>query len=137
MFSYYNFRYSALHIGSSCSVKNLNRPYDISPEQPDLHVGDKAPDGGQLRPFIVWFGEPVPKIEEAIRYVEDCDIFVVIGTSLNVYPAAGLLNYVRKEQPIFLIDPKEVKAYRSDIEFIRYGASEGVKRLTERLKTMR
>ena len=121
----------------SCSVKNLNRPYDISPEQPDLHVGDKAPDGGQLRPFIVWFGEPVPKIEEAIRYVEDCDIFVVIGTSLNVYPAAGLLNYVRKEQPIFLIDPKEVKAYRSDIEFIRYGASEGVKRLTERLKTMR
>ena len=121
----------------SCSVKNLNRPYDISPEQPDLHVGDKAPDGGQLRPFIVWFGEPVPKIEETIRYVEDCDIFVVIGTSLNVYPAAGLLNYVRKEQPIFLIDPKEVKAYRSDIEFIRYGASEGVKRLTERLKTMR
>ncbi|AEW22575.1 SIR2 family NAD-dependent protein deacylase [Tannerella forsythia] len=121
----------------SCSVKNLNRPYDISPEQPDLHVGDKAPDGGQLRPFIVWFGEPVPKIEEAIRYVEDCDIFVVIGTSLNVYPAAGLLNYVRKEQPIFLIDPKEVKAYRGDIEFIRYGASEGVKRLTERLKTMR
>ena len=121
----------------SCSVKNLNRPYDISPEQPDQHVGDKAPDGGQLRPFIVWFGEPVPKIEEAIRYVEDCDIFVVIGTSLNVYPAAGLLNYVRKEQPIFLIDPKEVKAYRSDIEFIRYGASEGVKRLTERLKTMR
>ncbi len=121
----------------SCSVKNLDRPYDILPEQPDLHVGDKAPDGGQLRPFIVWFGEPVPKIEEAIRYVEDSDIFVVIGTSLNVYPAAGLLNYVRKGQPIFLIDPKEVKAYRSDIEFIRCGASEGVKQLTERLKTMR
>ena len=85
--------------------------------------------GVQLRPFIVWFGEAVPMIDPAIRLVEDCDIFVVIGTSLNVYPAAGLLNYVRRGQPIYLIDPKEVKAYRDDIHFIRKGASEGVKEL--------
>ena len=117
----------------SCSVNNTSKSFPISPENPDINIGDKAPDGSQLRPFIVWFGEPVPKIEEAIRYVESSDIFVVIGTSLNVYPAAGLLNYVRNGQPIFLIDPKEVNTYRKDIEFIRTGASEGVKTLTERL----
>ena len=117
----------------SCSVKNTSKSFPISPENPDINIGDKAPDGNQLRPYIVWFGEAVPKIEEAIGYVESSDIFVVIGTSLNVYPAAGLLNYVRNGQPIFLIDPKEVNTYRKDIEFIRTGASEGVKILTERL----
>ena len=120
----------------SCSVKDTNKAYPIPPENPDINIGDKAPDGGQLRPFIVWFGEAVPKIEEAIKYVESSDIFVVIGTSLNVYPAAGLLNYVRNGQPVFLIDPKEVRANRSDIEFIKTGASEGVKILSEKLKTM-
>ena len=118
----------------SCSVKDTNKAYPISPENPDINIGDKAPDGGQLRPFIVWFGEAVPKIEEAVKYVESSDILVVIGTSLNVYPAAGLLNYVRKGQPVFLIDPKEVNTNRNDIEFIKTGASEGVKILTERLK---
>ncbi len=120
----------------SCSVKNTEKVFEIPSDNPDIHLGDKAPDGGQLRPFIVWFGEAVPKIEEAIKYVELSDIFVIIGTSLNVYPAAGLLNYVRNGQPVFLIDPKEVKTHRNDIEFIQKGASEGVKILTERLKTM-
>ncbi|MDR1222423.1 MAG: NAD-dependent deacylase [Tannerella sp.] len=120
----------------SCSVKNTAKAFSISPENPDIHPGDKAPDGYQLRPFIVWFGEAVPKIEEAIQYVELSDIFVVIGTSLNVYPAAGLLNYVRNGQPVFLIDPKEVKVYRNDIEFIKTSASEGIKILAERLKKM-
>ena len=117
----------------ACSIRDLNTTYDISPENPDLHIGDKDPHGVQLRPFIVWFGEAVPMIDPAIRLVEDCDIFVVIGTSLNVYPAAGLLNYVRHGQTIYLIDPKEVKAYRNDIRFIRKGASEGVKELKELL----
>ena len=118
----------------ACPVNDLNKAYDISPEQPDLHIGDKDPHGVQLRPFIVWFGEPVPMIEPAIKEVEACDIFVVIGTSLNVYPAAGLLNYVRRGQPIFLIDPKVVNTYRTDIHFIRKGASEGVKELKELLR---
>ena len=117
----------------ACSVRDLNTTYDISPENPDLHIGDKDPHGVQLRPFIVWFCEAVPMIDPAIRLVEDCDIFVVIGTSLNVYPAAGLLNYVRHGQTIYLIDPKEVKAHRNDIRFIRKGASEGVKELKELL----
>ena len=120
----------------SCSVNNIDEPFPIPPENPDIKIGDNAPDGGQLRPYIVWFGEAVPKIEEAIKYVESSDIFVIIGTSLNVYPAAGLLNYVKRGQPIFLIDPKDVKTYRGDIEFIKTGASEGVIILTNRLKSM-
>lgn len=118
----------------SCSVKDLNTTYAISPDNPDIRIGDKDPYGNQLRPFIVWFGEAVPMIEPAIKIVEQSDILVVIGTSLNVYPAAGLLNYARKGQPIFLIDPKEVNTSRKDIRFIRAGASEGVKELMELLK---
>jgi NAD-dependent deacetylase len=117
----------------ACSVRDLNKTYDISPEKPEIHLGDKDPFGSQLRPFIVWFGEAVPMIEPAIREVESSDIFVVIGTSLNVYPAAGLLNYVNNGQPIYLIDPKEVRTYRNDIHFIQKGASEGVKELTKLL----
>ncbi len=118
----------------ACSIHDKETTYDLSPENPDIHIGDKDPHGIQLRPFIVWFGEAVPMIEPAIQLVEACDIFVVIGTSLNVYPAAGLLNYVRRGQPIFLIDPNEVQTYRNDICFIRKGASEGVTELTERLQ---
>ena len=114
-----------------CSVANLEKAYDIDPAHLDIHVGDLAPDGKQKRPFIVWFGEAVPMIEPAIREVEACDIFVIIGTSLNVYPAAGLLNYVRRRQPIYLIDPKEVQTYRGDVEHLLCGASEGVRRLKE------
>jgi NAD-dependent deacetylase len=120
----------------SCSVNDIDKPFSISPENPDIRIGDKAPDGGQLRPFIVWFGEMVPKIEEAIQYVESSDLFVIIGTSLNVYPAAGLLNYVRNEQPIFLIDPKDIAIHRKNIEFIKTGASKGIKLLTERIKSI-
>ena len=118
----------------ACSVKDKNKAFPIPPDNPDINLGDMAPDGGQLRPYIVWFGEAVPKIEEAVSYVVLSDIFVVIGTSLNVYPAAGLLNYFQKGKPIFLIDPKEVQTGRTDIEFIKKGASEGVKILIERLK---
>ena len=121
-----NTKPNAGHIG----LADLEKEFDVHIITQNI---DKDPYGVQLRPFIVWFGEPVPMIDPAIRLVEDCDIFVVIGTSLNVYPAAGLLNYVRRGQPIYLIDPKEVKAYRNDIRFIRKGASEGVKELKELL----
>lgn len=118
----------------SCPVNNQNKSYDILPESPDLHLGDKDADDNQLRPFIVWFGEAVPMIEPAVKWVEASDIFVIIGTSLNVYPAAGLLHYVRNNQPVYLIDPQDVQVSRSDICFIRAGASEGVKKLTEILR---
>lgn len=124
-------------IMKACTMRDQRTTYDISPENPVINLGDKDPHGEQLRPFIVWFGEAVPMIEPAIKWVEDCDIFVIIGTSLNVYPAAGLLNYVRRGQPIFLIDPKEVRTYRDDIEHIQCGASEGVRRLTKKLQALK
>ena len=85
-------------------------------------------------PFIVWFGEAVPEIETAIRYVEKADIFVIIGTSLNVYPAAGLLHYVPRGAEVYLIDPKPVDTHTSrSIHVLRKGASEGVEELKQLL----
>lgn len=117
----------------ACPVDDVRITYDIPPGR-EIHLGDTDPRGVQLRPFIVWFGEAVPMIEPAIRKVEESDILVVIGTSLNVYPAAGLLNYARRGQPVYLIDPKEVNTARKDLHFIRAGASEGVKQLIQLLK---
>lgn len=113
----------------SRSTIDPDRIYDIDPKHPDINLGDKDEYGHQLRPHIVWFGESVPMIEPAAREVEKADIFVVIGTSLNVYPAAGLLNYTKKGAPIFLIDPKPINTYRHDIKVIQKGATEGVKEL--------
>jgi NAD-dependent deacetylase len=107
--------------------------YRLSEDNPDIKLGDVCEKGYQLRPDIVWFGEPVPMIEEAIRITKQADIFVIIGTSMVVYPAAGLLNYVPKGVPIYLIDPKDVATYRNDIHHIRKGASEGVKELKKLL----
>lgn len=97
---------------------------------PVIRMGDKAKDGSQLRPFIVWFGESVPMIEPAIEKVSQADILVVIGTSLNVYPAAGLLNFVNSHCKIYLIDPKTVPYDpRLGVRHIMKGASEGMKEL--------
>lgn len=100
----------------------------------DISLGDKAGDGSQLRPFIVWFGESVPEIETALPFVEAADIFVIIGTSMNVYPAAGLLNYTKREVPVYLIDPKDVAVSDSRVQHIKMGASQGVERLINILK---
>ncbi|HET7732195.1 MAG TPA: NAD-dependent deacylase [Paludibacter sp.] len=108
--------------------------YDVSPEKIEVYPGDKCPKGYQLRPHIVWFGEAVPEIENAIHLAEEADIFLVIGTSLNVYPAAGLVNYVRSGVPIYLIDPNEIQSLPSHITVIPKGASEGIKELIEILK---
>lgn len=100
-----------------------------------IKMGDKAKDGSQLRPFIVWFGESVPMIEPAMEEVSHADVLVVIGTSLNVYPAAGLLNYANSRCKIYLIDPKEVAYNQSlGVHHIMKGASEGMKELCEILK---
>lgn len=100
---------------------------ELEPEEYEVCMGDLAEDGSQLRPFIVWFGESVPMIETAIDYVEKADIFLIIGTSLNVYPAAGLLNYVPAGVPVYLIDPNQVSvASGRSVHVIRKGASEGV-----------
>jgi len=113
----------------SRSTGDESAVYDIDPEQPDLHIGDKCEKGFQLRPHIVWFGEMVPMMGEAEAIVRKAEVFVIIGTSMNVYPAAGLLRDVKMNVPVFLIDPKDVSTNRYDIHHIRKGASEGVEEL--------
>ena len=108
--------------------------YDINPEEPDLHIGDKCEKGFQLRPHIVWFGEMVPMMVEAEAIVRKADIFVIIGTSMNVYPAAGLLHDVKTNVPVYLIDPKDVATNRRDIHHIKKGASEGIEELKRLIK---
>ena len=118
-----------------CSSYNPNDPRyirELKPEEFEVKMGDKAGDGSQLRPFIVWFGEAVPEIETAVRYVEKADIFVIIGTSMNVYPAASLLYYVPANAQVYLIDPKDVNINTNrPITHIKKGASEGMKELME------
>lgn len=92
----------------------------------EIHLGDLAPDGAQLRPHIVWFGEAVPKIEAAIDAVERADIMLIVGTSLQVYPAAGLYRYARHNTPIYIIDPKDVPVADSRITHIRDVATKGM-----------
>lgn len=115
------------------STRNPNDPRQIvtlTPPNLDIHIGDKAADGSQLRPFIVWFGEAVPMLEAAAEAVMQADIFVIIGTSLNVYPAAGLTTYVAPEAPIYLIDPKPVPWNAAhNFHQITKGASEGMQEL--------
>ena len=81
---------------------------ELGPDDADVKEGERAGDGSLLRPFIVFFGESVPMISPAAEEAAEADIFVIIGTSLNVYPAAGLVRYTRPGTPIFLIDPEEV-----------------------------
>ncbi len=101
----------------------------------DIHIGDRAADGSQLRPFIVWFGEAVPEIERAAEISSQADIYVVIGTSLNVYPAAGLVQFVPEHSPIYLIDPKDVPWTSSHrYRHIKKGASEGMEELIKMLQ---
>ncbi|NSW45669.1 MAG: NAD-dependent deacylase [Bacteroidales bacterium] len=99
----------------------------------ELKLGDKCEKGSQLRPFIVWFGEPVPMMDKAIELTEKADIFVVIGTSLQVYPAASLLQYVKPHSPIFIIDPNDVYSWRKATH-IKEKASVGGEKLISLLK---
>ncbi len=92
----------------------------------EIHVGDTAPNGAQLRPHIVWFGEAVPKIESAIEAVEAADILLIVGTSLQVYPAAGLYRYAKMTTPIYIIDPKEVPVRDGRITHIKDVATKGM-----------
>lgn len=109
------------------SEKNESLIYEI---KGDINLGDTAEDGAQLRPHIVWFEEPVPKIEEAIPIVSYADIFVVVGTSLAVYPAAGLVNYAGREIPKFIVDKKIPYTFSiHNLTAIEKPATEGVKEL--------
>ncbi|MGE5447589.1 MAG: Sir2 family NAD-dependent protein deacetylase, partial [Bacteroidales bacterium] len=99
----------------------------------ELKFGQLCARGSQLRPHVVWFGEAVPAMEQAIPIVEKADILVVIGTSLNVYPAAGLVNYTKSGTPIYVIDPERPSAFIRNVTFIQEKASKGVELLKELL----
>ncbi len=120
---------------SSRQPNNLTQVRTLTEENLEINIGDKADDGSQLRPYIVWFGEAVPMMDDAIAALRNADIFIIIGTSLNVYPAAGLLNYAPARIPIYLIDPNEVNVSSSPrLTIIKKGASEGMREVTELIK---
>jgi NAD-dependent protein deacetylase/lipoamidase len=116
----------------SRSTAEPNLVYDI--EGWKLEEGDLCEKGSQLRPHVVWFGEAVPAIEDAARIVASANVFVIIGTSMKVYPAAGLINYVPSTAPIYVIDPNEVAIEdHSRIHIFQKSAVEGVQMLREEL----
>ena len=91
-----------------------------------INLGDLAPNGAQLRPHIVWFGEAVPYINAAIDHVENADVLLIVGTSLQVYPAAGLYAYAKADTPIYIIDPNEVAVRDGRITHIKEVATKGM-----------
>ena len=130
-----------LHLhGELSKVCSSNDPYDsryireLPPEDCEVAPGTLAGDGSLERPFIVFFGEAVPRIEPAMEEAAQADVFVIIGTSLNVYPAAGLVRYVRPGVPIYLIDPDNAPAGSAGhVIHIQKGASEGMEELIKLL----
>ena len=114
------------------SDKNEEKYFEI---RGDIRMGDLADDGGQLRPYIVWFGEPVYMMEHAIPVVQQAEIFVVAGTSLVVYPAAGLVHYAKQGIPKYIIDKKiPYTTSLNNLTAIEKPATDGVRELIEKLK---
>ena len=107
--------------------------FDIGYET--IQIGDKAPNGAQLRPHIVWFGEAVPKIDQAIDAVEAADVILIVGTSLQVYPAAGLYAFAKAGTPIHIIDPAEVRVKDSRLTHIKDVATKGMETFKNILKS--
>lgn len=114
------------------STINPELIYDLNGK--DINLGDKCEKGSQLRPHIVWFGEMVPMMEEAIRHSLTADIFIVIGTSLVVYPAAGLIEFVNENSPKYIIDPVKPEIYYyTNLNFIQQKATLGTVELAHKL----
>ena len=107
-------------------------------KKPTLKLGDKCPKGFQLRPHVVWFGEPVPNMLEAANCCDDAKFLIVIGTSLNVYPAANILNFVSTNCVKYLIDPQRPKSFlENNIKIIQKKAGEGVTELVSQLLSLK
>ena len=127
--------------GEATKVRPENGVYDenfserevIDVGYEPVNLGDKAPNGCQLRPHIVFFGESVPKIEPAIDVVAAADILLIVGTSMQVYPAAGLYRYAGSNTPIYVVDPADVPLYDSRITHIKDVATKGVEKFIEML----
>ncbi|WP_396143441.1 SIR2 family NAD-dependent protein deacylase [Flavobacterium sp.] len=131
---------SVLHLhGELLKVRSVANEKNIMHWKTDLNLGDCDEKGNQLRPHIVWFGEAVPLIEKAIEIVETADILVIIGTSLQVYPAAGLMNYVNQNVPVYYIDPKPATIYDlpNKLKVLPLSAVEGMKIVKDELLNLK
>lgn len=127
---------NVIHLhGELLKVRSIYNEQIILDWKTDLFLGDVDKQGNQLRPHIVWFGEEVPAMEKALEIVEQADILIVIGTSLQVYPAAGLINYVAQNVPVYYIDPKPATIYDlpNPLEVMPFAATEGMKMLRKLL----
>ena len=125
-----------LHLhGELLKVRSTKNENYILDWENDLNKGDVDPNGNQLRPHIVWFGEDVPALEEALFLMQQANFIAVIGTSMQVYPAAGLIHYGKPNVPIYYIDPKPATIYdlENPLEVIPLNATEGVSLLREKL----
>lgn len=118
----------------SCSCVNKNLIYE---QKSDINLGENAEDGAQLRPFIVWFGEDVPLMREATIMAQEADIFLVIGTSLQVYPAAGLLHDIKDDCLLIVVNPNETGfGYGQRAVVIKETATQGMKLLFKELLSL-
>ena len=121
---------SVLHLhGELLKVRSTANPKDIKEWKKDLNIGDLCVKGYQLRPDIVWFGEEVPLIPKATSICQDADVLLIIGTSMQVYPAAGLINYVRAQTKIYYIDPNPAIVHHPKLTIIAEKASSGLSKI--------
>lgn len=125
-----------LHLhGELLKARSISNEKFILDWTEDINVGDFDDNGNQMRPHIVWFGEAVPALEEAIPLVMQADYIIIIGTSMQVYPAAGLVDFAKPEAKLFYIDlnPAKISNLKNQLEIIPLTASEGMKFLKEKL----
>lgn len=115
--------------GELRKIRSTQNENDIKVWEKDLKLGDTCEKGYQLRPHIVWFGEAVPMIEKAVEICYTADILVIIGTSMQVYPAASLIDYVQPNTPIYYIDPKPAMSNNGKVTVIAKSATEGMKEM--------
>lgn len=130
---------NVLHLhGELLKVRSTSNQNYILDWETDLNLGDFDKSGNQLRPHIVWFGEEVPALEEAVAIVQKADILVIIGTSLQVYPASGLMHYAKPTIPVYYIDPKPAPIYDlpNDIRIIASKGSEGMQIIQKDLEKL-
>ncbi|RZN80904.1 MAG: NAD-dependent deacylase [Winogradskyella sp.] len=126
---------NVLHLhGELRKIRSTGNPTDIKAWTEDIYLGDVCENGYQLRPHIVWFGEDVPMIEKAVDICQTADILVIIGTSMQVYPAASLMNFVNPAIPIYYIDPNPAEINNSKVTIIPEPATSGMQRLLQELK---
>ena len=117
--------------GELRKVRSVNREDLVYQWDKDLHLGDLADDGNQLRPHIVWFGEAVPLLDKAIEITKKADLLIIIGTSMQVYPAASLIHYITADIPIYFIDPNPniLSTSHNNLTIISEKASTGMDKL--------